>query len=105
MSFNGYAYFNDQNFLDKNNKPCYIPENADNSLINVYSYQDLVKTVKWWLSKDRTIKYIEETKKETLTVEDWVNNLYEDFEYQSPLAKLKEYSYQKSAKNKIKKQW
>ena len=44
MEFNGYAYLNKDNFLQKNNEPCYIPENAD-SLDEVETYHTIIKQV------------------------------------------------------------
>ena len=44
MYFNGYAYLNKNNFLEKNNEPCYIPENAT-SLEEVETYHTIIEQV------------------------------------------------------------
>lgn len=92
MDSNGFAYFNDDNFRQKNDAPCYIPENAETE-DDVFSYKDLVNEVEEWMQTEEAKAYIEANENQAQTVESWVQMLYEDLEWQSPSTLLLEYSY------------
>lgn len=91
MYSNKYAYYNEDNFRMKNDAPCYIPENAETE-DDVYSYMDLVKEVEKWIQTDEAKAYIEECGYQDQTVENWVQTLYEELEWQSPSTLLLDYS-------------
>lgn len=57
MDSNGYSFENRENFLAKNNLPCYIPENADN-ISEVESYQSLLsQTINFLKDKDTLLNF------------------------------------------------
>lgn len=78
MEWREYAYFNDDNFSLKNNKPCYIPENADDET-DVFSYLDLLKAC-----EDYRLYLIEIGALVENTAEIMVRNLYEDITWEFP---------------------
>lgn len=92
MESNGYAYFNDNNFNQKNNLPCYIPENAEED-DDIFSYKDLLNEVENWIQTEQAKVYIKENENDDVSIESWVQRLYENLEWEFPSTLLSAYLY------------
>lgn len=95
MECNGYAYFNDENFENNHDLPCYIPENAKNEN-DIYTRNDLKIIIENWLNKKETLEYLSETYENEMPaindefINDWVCNMYENIEWTFPQTWLDE---------------
>ena len=78
METNGYAYYNDNAFKNKTYQICYIPENAE-EINECYTYQQLFQICYDWYLENPW--YSEDTK---FTVDDLVNNMYQNIEWEFP---------------------
>lgn len=78
MECNGYAYFDNNEFLEKTDNPCYIPENAE-SMEDVYSYQRLLKVVTEWCNDNPDYMNEHETSIESVLI-----NLWECIDWEFP---------------------
>ena len=89
MESNGYAMFNDKNFLDSPTLPCYIPENAQD-ITDIYSRADLERVVTNWLKEEETTDYLNEIYEGKIPNidSDFINffvvDMYETLEWQLP---------------------
>ena len=84
MDCNGYAYFNNEAFLNKTNEVCYVPENAD-KISECYTYNDLLTLCKNHI-KDNNLE-------NELKAIDLVENMFESLEWTFPETWLNEYDF------------
>lgn len=84
MECNGYAYFDRDAFLNDATKVCYIPENAE-TLDECYTYLDLRGEVDEWCKDNQDYLAEHET-----TMEDILNNMFENLEWEYPSTYLNE---------------
>lgn len=70
LDTNGYAYFDRAEFNNKSDKPCYVPENADD-VDDIYNYQSMLVEVNEWVENNPN--YLTDN---GLTVEDLLENIY-----------------------------
>lgn len=84
MDSNGYAYFNQEAFLNQPDEVCYIPESAEN-LSETFSFNDLEKECEEW-AKDNSDYMVEAN----ITIGELVQNLFENIEWTFPSTFLNE---------------
>lgn len=78
MKCNGYAYFDRDAFINKTDAICYIPENAD-GLEDCFNYDRLLANVKEF-KKDNPSYFTDNS----LTIEDVLNNMFNNIEWTFP---------------------
>ena len=78
MDCNGYAYFDNDAFLNEATKVCYIPENAE-TLDDCYTYLDLKSKVEEWVKNNPEYLIEHET-----TVEAILISMFENIEWVFP---------------------
>lgn len=87
MSSNGYAYFDNDAFLNDATKVCYIPENAE-TLDECFTYLDLRNEVELW-KLDNEDYFIEH---ET-NVDSVLTNMFENLSWEFPSTFLDQLNY------------
>ena len=80
METNGYAYYNKEAFLNKTNKVCYVPENAE-KIEECYTYWDLYQLC---------LDYCDENQDYPFTPSELVINMYDNLEWVFPETWLNE---------------
>ena len=87
MECNGYAYFDNDAFLNDATKVCYIPENAE-TLDDCFTYLDLRYEVEKWAKDNQD--YLEEHE---TTIDAVLIGMFENIEWTFPTTYLEGLNY------------
>lgn len=92
LDSNGQGFYNDDNFYNKNDKPCYMTEYAKDE-DDVYSYLDLMAVITEWLQEDSTKTFLEAISLDNRDLEFWIEYVYTTLDGESPEAFLRRLSF------------
>lgn len=87
MDFNGYCHYNNDNFHNQNDKPCYIPENAEDR-DDVFNYQQLIEQVNNWVKDNQWYVDKHETDAESI-----LESMFTDLSWEHPSTFLENLTY------------